>query len=187
MIHNDTWYEVCTHWGWFRLDDGAYRDYLEGKLWITWKPGRPQQPQRTEGSAELMPTNISEKAVQLRDAAGRYGVYNMLQQLIPGEQIAVPYKQRMSSISIDEMNLSVRSSNGLMRAGASTFGRLRDILESEHGLRGIRNLGAKSDKEITIAFVSSCYQQLTPAEKAVFWQQVLDKDFLLDRNVDRIK
>ena len=48
MIHNDTWYEVKTHWGWFRLDEGAYRDYLQGKLWITWKPGRPQEQQKKE-------------------------------------------------------------------------------------------------------------------------------------------
>lgn len=75
MIHNDTWYEVKTHWGWFRLDEGAYRDYLQGKLWITWKPGRPQEQQKIDGAVELMPTNISEEAVQLRDKAGRYGVY----------------------------------------------------------------------------------------------------------------
>ena len=150
MIHNDTWYEVKTHWGWFRLDEGAYRDYLQGKLWITWKPGRPQEQQKIDGAVELMPTNISEEAVQLRDKAGRYGVYSTLQQLIPGEQVIIPYKQRMSSLSIEEMNLSVRDSNGLMRAGASTFGKLRELMDRETGLRGVRNLGTKSEKEITI-------------------------------------
>ena len=175
MIHNDTWYEVKTHWGWFRLDEGAYRDYLQGKLWITWKPGRPQEQQKIDGAVELMPTNISEEAVQLRDKAGRYGVYSTLQQLIPGEQVIIPYKQRMSSLSIEEMNLSVRASNGLMRAGASTFGKLRELMHRETGLRGVRNLGAKSEKEITIAFISACYQQLNSTVKAVFWQKVLDQ------------
>ena len=155
MIHNDTWYEVKTHWGWFRLDEGAYRDYLQGKLWITWKPGRTQEQKKIDGAVELMPTNISEEAVQLRDKAGRYGVYSTLQQLIPGEQVIILYKQRMSSLSIEEMNLSVRASNGLMRAGASTFGKLRELMHRETGLRGVRNLGAKSEKEITIAFISA--------------------------------
>ena len=175
MIHNDTWYEVCTHWGWFRLDEGAYRDYLEGKLWITWKPGRTQEQQKPDGAAEPIPTNISEDAVRLRDKAGRYGVYSTLQQLIPGEQVIIPYKQRMSGLTIDEMNLSVRSSNGLMRAGANTFGKLMELMDRETGLRGIRNLGAKSEKEINIAFVSACYHQLNSTEKAVFWQKVLDQ------------
>lgn len=174
MIHNDTWYEVKTHWGWFRLDEGAYRDYLEGKLWITWKPGRPQQSQKIEGAEELIPTTVSEEAVQLRDKAGKYGVYNTLQQLIPGERLVLPYKQRMSNLSIEEMNLSVRASNGLMRAGASTFGKLQSLIDSEHGLRGVRNLGAKSEKEISVAFLSACYQQLNSTERAVFWQKVLD-------------
>lgn len=173
-MHYDTWYEVKTHWGWFRLDEGAYRDYLEGRLWITWKPGKTHEPQKTENVAELMPSDISEEAVKLRELAGRYGVYNTLQNIVPGEQIFVPYKQRMSRLSIEEMNLSVRSSNGLMRAGASTFGKLRELMDSEHGLRSVRNLGSKSEKEITIAFISACYQQLNSVEKAVFWQKVLN-------------
>ena len=69
MIHNDTYYEVSTNWGWFRLDEGAYRDYL---------------------------------------------------------------------------------------AGASTFGKLCQLMDSERGLRGVRNLGAKSEKEISTAFISAC-------------------------------
>ena len=174
MIHNDTWYEVKTHWGWFRLDEGAYRDYLEGKLWITWKPGKAA-PEKQEIPAELMPANISEQAVQLRDTASRHGAYNTLQGLVQSETLPLPYKQRMGNIPIDEMNLSVRASNGLMRAGASTFGKLKTLMDSEQGLRGVRNLGSKSEKEITVAFVSACYLLLTPAEKAVFWQSILDK------------
>ena len=48
-------------------------------------------------------------------------------------------------------------------------------MHRETGLRGVRNLGAKSEKEITIAFISACYQQLNSTEKAVFWQKVLDQ------------
>lgn len=35
-------HQVQTHWGSFLLDEGAYRDYLLGKLWITWVPGRQE-------------------------------------------------------------------------------------------------------------------------------------------------
>lgn len=34
----------------------------------------------------------------------------------------VPYSSRLSDLSIDEMNLTVRSSNGLKRANIHTFG-----------------------------------------------------------------
>lgn len=33
-------YIVHTNWGRFRLDKGAYRDYLVGNLWISWAPGK---------------------------------------------------------------------------------------------------------------------------------------------------
>ena len=42
------------------------------------------------------------------------------------------------------MCLSVRSSKGLMRAGANTVGKVKEIMEQENGLRSIRNLGVKS-------------------------------------------
>ena len=56
----------------------------------------------------------------------------------------------MCDKSIDEISLSVRSSNGLMRANAGTFGRLWDLMNRENGLRAVRNLGAKSKAEIFV-------------------------------------
>ena len=58
----------------------------------------------------------------------------------------------MKDKPIDELALSVRSSNGLMRANAGTFGRLWELLSRETGLRSVRNLGAKSEAEIQKCF-----------------------------------
>jgi len=49
----------------------------------------------------------------------------------------------MADLPIEEMNLSVRASNALMRANAKSFGRVMDILLIEDGLKKIRNLGVK--------------------------------------------
>ena len=48
---SEEWFEVHTYWGWFRLDRGAYEDYVAGKLWITWVPGK-RQAQVTASHAE---------------------------------------------------------------------------------------------------------------------------------------
>ena len=77
-----------------------------------------------------------------------------MQAHYPGAQVEIPYKQRMCDKSIDEISISVRSSNGLMRANAGTFGRLWDLMNRENGLRAVRNLGAKSEVEI---FALSAY------------------------------
>lgn len=72
------------------------------------------------------------------------------------------------------MNLTVRSSNGLKRAGVGTFGRLRDLPATEDGILSVRNLGQKSAKEIKQLFFEERYARLLPYEKAQYWQEVLD-------------
>ena len=165
---------VKTHLGTFLLDDASYAAFLEGKLWISWGGKKP--PKRQQSGRPRIPVNISEEAVRLRDAAARQDAHLLLQEVFPGKQVPVPYRERMSELTIEEMNLSVRSSNALMRANAGTFGRVREIMMMEDGLKKIRNLGIKSEREILRCFFSSCYEHLSPVEKAVFWQEVLDKE-----------
>lgn len=52
----------------------------------------------------------------------------------------------MGDMKIEDMDLSVRSYNCLMRAGIHTVGEL--ILKTEEEIAGIRNMGVKSVKEI---------------------------------------
>ena len=44
-----------------------------------------------------------------------------------------------------------------------------------NGLKKIRNLGAKSEREIIRSFFTACYYKLNPAEQAVFWQKVIER------------
>ena len=173
MLHEE-FYEVHTYWGWFRLDEGAYRDYLDEKLWITWVPGKPNSPAIQDQNTQALPPNITAEAVQLRDAAVKRDIYLLLQEHFPGMEVEIPYRTRMRDISIDEMSLSVRSSNGLMRAGASDFGKLWALMNQENGLRAVRNLGLKSEREIIHSFFAACYVQLSSGEQATFWQKMID-------------
>ena len=173
FIHEE-WFEVNTYWGWFRLDLGAYRDYLAGKLWITWVPAGMQARQATTTASAVptLPPDLSPEAIRLRERAAREGAYPLLQMLVPGGKVPIPYKIRMRDLPIDELALSVRSSNGLMRSGASSFGKLWTLMK-ENGLRSVRNLGMKSEREIVHCFFQACYARLSPAEQGRFWQDVL--------------
>ena len=165
-------YKVQTRYGWFSLDEGSYRDYLSGKLqWIDWPPLKSKKQQDVQ---ETLPPDVSKQAIQLREAAAKTSVPDVLLQF-PNAPHA-PYKDRMSDLDIYELNLSVRSSNGLMRAGIHTFGKLNTLMMSEGGILSIRNLGAKSVKEIRTAFIAECYSRLIPYEKAEFWQTVIDSN-----------
>ena len=169
-MKNGARYVVTTHWGTFSLDEASYQDYLAGNLWICWTPGKPQQKQTISG---YIPPNVTDRAVALRDQADKSGVLSTLRQLGIHDAL-VPYSSRLADLSIDEMNLTVRSSNGLKRATAGTFGRLRDLLAMENGIMSVRNLGQKSAKEIKQLFFEECYARLLPYEKAQYWQEVLD-------------
>ena len=169
-MKNGARYVVSTHWGTFSLDEGSYQDYLAGKLWICWTPGKPNQ-QHTP--SEHIPVNVTERAVALQDQADKAGILTILRKLGIHEAI-VPYSPRLAELSIDEMNLTVRSSNGLKRANIHFFGQLKERLEIEDGLINIRNIGQKSIKEIKHLFFEECYVRLLSYEKARYWQEILD-------------
>ena len=164
-------YEVQTYWGWFRLDEGAYQDYLAGKLWITWVPGRPQP---TQTAATMLPVHVSREATVLLEKADRDGVLAVLRGIEPTLDVPIPCTERMKTLTIEELPLSVRAANGLHRAGIHTYGQLKEITDSEPGLLAIRNLGMKSVLEIRAAFLGECYHRLLPCEKAEFWQNVCE-------------
>ena len=170
-MENGARYVVTTHWGTFSLDEASYQDYLAGNLWICWTPGKPRQPQNTING--YVPPNVTERAISLRDQADKTGVLATLHQLGIHDAL-IPYSNRLADLSIDEMNLTVRSSNGLKRANIHSFGKLKERLEIENGLINIRNIGQKSLKEIKQLFFEECYARLLPFEKAQYWQEVLD-------------
>lgn len=118
------------------------------------------------------PVHVSDEALKYRELAARSDAYTVCYQFFATGKAIVPYRSKMSDTPIDEMCLSVRSSNGLMRAGANTFGKVKEIMERENGLRTIRNLGVKSEKEIKLCFFNSCYLLLNEYEKAEWWQEV---------------
>lgn len=171
FMKNGARYVVTTHWGTFSLDEASYQDYLAGNLWICWTPGKPKQAQQTVRS--YVPPNVTDRAVALRDQADKIGILATLHQLGVHEA-PIPYSNRLADLSIDEINLTVRSSNGLKRANAGTFGRLRDLMAMENGVLSVRNLGQKSAKEIKQLFFEECYIRLLPYEKAQYWQEALD-------------
>ena len=168
-MKNGARYVVTTHWGTFSLDEGSYQDYLAGRLWICWAPGKPEQ----KISSDHVPMNVTDRAIALREQADKIGILETLRKLGIHEA-TVPYSTRFADLGIDEMNLTVRSSNGLKRANIHTFSQLYDRMQTENGLISIRNIGQKSLKEIKRLFFEDCYIRLLPYEKACYWQEVLD-------------
>ena len=113
---------------------------------------------------------------ELKGISERYGVMKAIDQFSAEIQVEIPLYQDFLDLPIDELNLSVRAYNGLMRANISTVKRLVSALTEEYGLEHIRNLGKKSITEIKRALLAESYMRLTDAQKDSFWQYVLERN-----------
>lgn len=80
---------------------------------------------------------------------------------------------RMENMSIEDMDLSVRSYNSLKRAGYHTVGDLLTGIDTGHELSKIRNCGAKSIREIKEKLFLLQYDAIPSYRKEAYLNEVL--------------
>ena len=94
-----------------------------------------------------------------------------------GARIRLPFSERACNTKIDDLNLSVRSYNGLMRAGLTTVDKIIDYMQ-EDKLLNIRNLGKNSKAEINVRIYEFGYNCLSERARKEFAKNLfeLNKD-----------
>ena len=90
-------------------------------------------------------------------------------------KLKMPFSKIDCESSIDELELSVRSSNALRRVGIETIANLIRRLNTD-GVKSIRNLGVKSHNEIKTKIFAYGFQQLTEKEKIEFFNDLLENN-----------
>lgn len=110
----------------------------------------------------------------LLQSAKQLGILPTLLPFGSNIRISIPLTKSFCSKSIDELELSVRSLNGLKRCGVMTVGELTDIIMSEGGISKVRNLGKKSISEIKSQLLQFAYQELREKEQLQFWQKFIE-------------
>lgn len=100
-----------------------------------------------ERALNFIREGLLERAASLSRATGKY--FDFQEQVLSGPA-AGGEKEGIMYLSIDELNLSVRSWNCCKRAGINTLGELVDRarMGESGGLLRIRNLGRKSLEEL---------------------------------------
>ncbi len=102
------------------------------------------------------------------------GVTAALKQFGEIPRVRLPMSGDFLSKSIEELPLSVRSRNALMRTGLYTVDKLTDFIQENGGLTGIRNLGKVSIQEIKLKLIEAVYEHLSEREKIEFWEYALN-------------
>lgn len=116
----------------------------------------------------------SNYVMTLFESAEKIGLISTLAPFGNDIKISIPLSQKFCDKSIDDMDLSVRASNGLKRSGAMTVRELTDTIMSEKGLDTVRNLGKKSISEIKTKLLYLAYNELNDKEKQAFWNEFIE-------------
>ena len=121
----------------------------------------------------------SKYVFTLFESAEQFGVVFTLSPFGNDLKISIPLTRTFCDKSIDELDLSVRSLNGLKRNGAMTIRELTDVIMSDSGLSNVRNLGKKSVSEIKTKLLNLAYKDLNDKERLEFWHKFLELNYSL--------
>ena len=107
-------------------------------------------------------------------AIEKYGLMETIGELFgAGAQIKMDFKERALKTHVDELGLSVRSHNCLMRAGLDTIEKVIDAMQ-ENKIGTIRSLGAKSKAEIHVRIYEFGYDSMDEKARKEFVKSLVE-------------
>lgn len=120
--------------------------------------------------------NRQELIERLIEEEQKYGLPALLDYVFGSDtKVRLRFSLRDCETSIDELCLSVRCQNALKRADIMTLGVLIDALNEER-VKGIRNLGRKSFREIQTKILVYGYERLNQREKQQFFDDLIEEN-----------
>lgn len=123
-----------------------------------------------------MTTEQNKEAVAiLYDAIEQHGLVQTLHSVFGGKlPVSIPLSCAACETEVAEMELSVRAYNCLRRANITTVGELAD-LTMDGKLSQLRNMGAKTVREIQTKLLCFAYHQAPIAWKKEFLESLVEK------------
>ncbi|MDD7718326.1 MAG: DNA-directed RNA polymerase subunit alpha C-terminal domain-containing protein [Eubacteriaceae bacterium] len=120
--------------------------------------------------------NRQELIERLIEEEQKYGLPALLDYIFGSDiKVKLRFSLRDCETGIDELCLSVRSQNALKRADIMTLGVLIDAL-NEGKVKGLRNLGRKSFREIQTRILVYGYEKLNQKEKQQFFDDLIEEN-----------
>lgn len=123
-----------------------------------------------------MTTEQKREAVDIiYDAIEQHGLVETLYTLFGGRlPVAIPLSRTVCDTEVAEMELSVRAYNCLRRANITTVGELADLTMAS-GLNQLRNMGAKTIREIQTKLLCFAYKAAPIAWRKEFLADLVEK------------
>lgn len=123
--------------------------------------------------------NRAEIVKELMNSQRVYGLVETLDRVFGKNiHVSIGFSESACRANIEELALSVRSYNAIRRTGISTIEDLIDKL-NQGDLKGIRNLGVKSYKEIQTKILVYGFERLSESEQVSFFYKLLDENSMI--------
>ena len=120
--------------------------------------------------------NKAEIVRELMTSQRVYGLVDTLDSVFGNNiHVSIKFSENVCMANVDELALSVRSYNAIRRIGVMTIGDLIDRI-NQGDLRGVRNLGIKSYKEIQTKMLVYGFERLSEKEQISFFYNLLDEN-----------
>lgn len=122
-----------------------------------------------------MTTEQKREAVAiLYDAIEQHGLVQTLHTVFGGRlPVSISLSRAVCDTEVAEMELSVRAYNCLRRANITTVGELADMA-MEGKLSQLRNMGAKTVREIQTKLLCYAYHHAAPAWRREFLENLIN-------------
>ena len=123
--------------------------------------------------------NRAEILKELMNSQRVYGLVDTLDRVFGKNiHVSIGFSENALRTNVEDLALSVRSYNAIRRTGISTIGDLVDRL-NQGDLKGIRNLGAKSYKEIQTKILVYGFERLSENEQTSFFYKLIDENSMI--------
>lgn len=120
--------------------------------------------------------NKAEILKTMMEALEDFSLSELLEATLGGNiRVKLGFSKKACDTDISELEFSTRSYNALRRAGLLNVGDLVDRI-NEDGLKHVRNLGAKSYREIQTKMLLFGFECLSEKEKFAFLSELLEKN-----------
>lgn len=125
--------------------------------------------------------NKAETIKELMNSQRLYGLVDTLNRTFGKNiHVSIGFSESACRASVEDLALSVRSYNAIRRTGIST---IEDLIErlNQGDLKGIRNLGIKSYKEIQTKILVYGFERLSEKEQMSFFCKLLDENSMIQK------
>lgn len=119
--------------------------------------------------------NIDVMDIIVDKLANGHKLSSTLKFVYDKRHVCIPYDEAYSDVQIIDLNMSMRTTNALLRGGLKTIGDVVEFCKNKK-ITSILNLGKTSGIEVFETILDYCWENMTREDKEWFLIDVVERN-----------